>query len=58
VPASDAPSVGRGAYPETGALADDDEQSFIDRVRKVGAVSKGSTMHFTGPGRRPKGWKP
>jgi len=30
--------------PETGALARYDEQSFVDRVRKVGAVSKGSPM--------------
>jgi mono/diheme cytochrome c family protein len=71
--------------PETGALARYDEQSFIDRFRKVGAISKGSPMpwdnfkqmtdsdlksifaylrslpptkHLTGPGRRPKGWKP
>jgi mono/diheme cytochrome c family protein len=30
--------------PETGVLAAYDEQSFIDRVRKVGAISKGSSM--------------
>lgn len=30
--------------PETGVLARYDEQSFIDRIRKIGAVSKGSSM--------------
>jgi mono/diheme cytochrome c family protein len=30
--------------PETGVLANYDEQSFVDRVRKVGAVSRGSSM--------------
>lgn len=71
--------------PETGALANYDEQGFIDRVRKIGAISRGSAMpwdnfkqmtdsdlksifaylrslpptkRFTGPGRRPAGWKP
>jgi mono/diheme cytochrome c family protein len=71
--------------PETGALTHYDEQSFVERVRKIGAVSKGSPMpwdnfkqmtdsdlksifaylrslpptkRFTGPGRRPTGWKP
>jgi mono/diheme cytochrome c family protein len=71
--------------PDTGALARYDERIFVDRVRKVGAVSKGSPMpwdnfkqmtdsdlrsifaylrslpptkRFTGPGWRPKGWKP
>jgi mono/diheme cytochrome c family protein len=71
--------------PETGVLAAFDERAFIDRIRNVGAVSKGTNMpwanfakmtdsdlksiyrylkslpptkHVTGPGRRPKGWKP
>lgn len=30
--------------PETGVLAGYDERAFIDRVRKIGAVSKGSSM--------------
>ena len=30
--------------PETGALTHYDEQSFVERVRKIGAVSKGSPM--------------
>jgi hypothetical protein len=30
--------------PETGALTHYDPHSFVDRVRKVGAISKGSPM--------------
>lgn len=71
--------------PETGVLVQYDEQGFINRIRNVGAISKGSSMpwdnfkqmtdadlksifaylrslpatkRFTGPGRRPAGWKP
>jgi mono/diheme cytochrome c family protein len=70
--------------PETGVLANLDEQAFVDRVRKVGALTRGSSMpwdnykqmtdsdlksifaylrslpptkRFTGPPRRPRGWK-
>jgi mono/diheme cytochrome c family protein len=71
--------------PETGVLGSFTEDTFIDRVRKVGFATRGSTMpwdnykmmtdddlksifrylqslpptkHFTGPPRRPRGWRP
>lgn len=74
-----------GPSDRPGALAHYDEQSFIDRFRKLGAVSRGTVMpwdnfkqmtdsdlksifaylrslpptkRFTGPTRRPSGWKP